>query len=309
MTVARLRWWAGGAAVVAATVAVAWGLAHPELPVAVATVRALSDGAAVTALGLAVVPLLDAPRYRDGLTRHARRPLIVAAAVWLVAEFTRMTVTAAQAVGSPVAALSLKTVSQFATATTPGRSALFGIAAAALVAGIAVMATPGTLQLRAAITAASAGVAARAITGHLSDSLLGGVAVAGHALAAGLWCGTLAALAITVGARGQWARVLPAFSRLALWCTAAVLAGGVTAALVTVGSVQDLYTTGYGRILLAKVAVTAVLLTVAWRNRTGWLPAARGHRISARGSLVRSATELSLMAVALTLAAALSVTG
>ena len=48
---------------------------------------------------------------------------------------------------------------------------------------------------------------------------------------------------------------------------------------------------------------------VAWRNRTGWLPAARSHRISARGSLVRSAIELSLMAVALTLAAALSVTG
>ncbi len=135
-----------------------------------------------------------------------------------------------------MAALSLKTVCQFATATTPGRSALFGIAAAAVVAGIAVTATPGTVRLRAAITAASAGVAARAITGHLSDSLLGGVAVAGHALAAALWCGTLAALAITVGTRGQWARVLPAFSRLAMWCTAALLAGGVTAALVTVGS-------------------------------------------------------------------------
>ena len=103
--------------------------------------------------------------------------------------------------------------------------------------------------------------------------------------------------------------MLPAFSGLALWCTTALLAGGVTAALVTVGSPADLYTTGYGRILLAKVAVTAVLLMVAWRNRTGWLTAARNHRISARGSLVRSAIELSLMAVALTLAAALTVTG
>jgi copper resistance protein D len=198
---------------------------------------------------------------------------------------------------------------QFATATTPGRSALFGIAAAALVAGIAMKAAPGPVLLRATITAASAGVAARGITGHLSDSLLGGVAVAGHALAAGVWCGTLAALAITVDTRGRWARVLPVFSRLALWCTTALLVGGVTAALVTVGSVNDLYTTGYGRILLAKVAVTAGLLMVAWRNRTGWLSAARGHRISAHGSLVRSAIELSLMAAALTLAAALSVTG
>jgi copper resistance protein D len=309
VTAARLRWWAGGGAVVAATVAVAWALAHPELPVAVTTARALSDGAAVTALGLAVVPLLDAHRHRAELIRRARRPLILVGAAWIVAESIRLTVTAAQAAGSPVVALSLRTMSQFATTTTPGRSALFGIAAAAVVTGIAVTGISGTMLLRAAITAASAGVAARAITGHLSDSLLGGVAVAGHALAAGLWCGTLAALAITVDTRGRWARVLPAFSGLALWCTTVLLAGGVTAALVTVGSPADLYTTGYGRILLAKVAVTAVLLMVAWRNRTGWLTAARNHRISARGSLVRSAIELSLMAVALTLAAALSVTG
>ena len=143
MTAARLRWWAGGGAVVAATVAVAWALAHPELPVAVATARALSDGAAVTALGLAVVPLLDAPRYRAELIRRARRPLILVGAVWIVAESTRLTVTAAQAAGSPVAALSLRTAWQFATATTPGRSALFGIAAAAVVTGIAITADPG----------------------------------------------------------------------------------------------------------------------------------------------------------------------
>ncbi len=309
MTVGGLRWCAGGAAVVAVTLTVAWALAHPALPVAATTVRALSDGAAVTALGLAVVPLLDARRYQDELSQRARRPLILLGATWILAELTRLTVTAAQAAGSPITALSLRTVWQFATSTTPGRSTLIGIAAAAVVTAIACGATPGTVPLRAAITAASAGVAARAITGHLSDSLLGGVAVAGHALAAGLWCGSLAALAMTVGTRGQWARVLPVFSRLALWCTTALLAGGVTVALVTIGSLHELYATGYGQILLAKVAVTVVVLMVAWRNRTGWLTAARSHRISAEQSLLRAAAELSLMAVALTLAAALSVTG
>ena len=78
---------------------------------------------------------------------------------------------------------------------------------------------------------------------------------------------------------------------------------------MTIGSLHELYATGYGRILLAKVAVTVVVLMVAWRNRTGWLTAARSHRISAEQSLLRAAAELSLMAVALTLAAALSVTG
>ena len=48
---------------------------------------------------------------------------------------------------------------------------------------------------------------------------------------------------------------------------------------------------------------------LAWRNRTVWLPAARRHQASADLSQSRSATELVLMAAALTLAAALAVTG
>ena len=114
---------------------------------------------------------------------------------------------------------------------------------------------------------------------------------------------------MTVSARGQWARVLPAFSRLALWCVVVLLAGGVIAALVEIGSPSRLLTDGYGRILLAKILVTAVLVVLAWRNRTGWLVAARGHRITAEASRTRSSAELALMAVVLTLAAALSVTG
>ena len=61
--------------------------------------------------------------------------------------------------------------------------------------------------------------------------------------------------------------------------------------------------------LLAKVAVTAVLMVLAWRNRSSWVPSARGHRVSAEVSGRRSGLELTLMAVALTLAAALAVTG
>jgi putative copper resistance protein D len=96
---------------------------------------------------------------------------------------------------------------------------------------------------------------------------------------------------------------------MSLVCVAALLAGGVIGATVRLGSPSQLYTTGYGRLLSAKIAVTAVLIALAWRNRTMWLPAARSHRATAVVSRSRALTELAIMAVALALAAALAVTG
>ena len=78
---------------------------------------------------------------------------------------------------------------------------------------------------------------------------------------------------------------------------------------MTLNSPGQLYTTGYGRVLTAKAVVTAALVVLAWRNRAHWVPAASSHRASAVLSRSRSLTELAIMAVALTLAAALAVTG
>jgi len=103
--------------------------------------------------------------------------------------------------------------------------------------------------------------------------------------------------------------VLPRFSQLSLACVAALLVGGVVGAVMTLGSPSALYATGYGRLLSAKVVVTVLLVALAYHNRTMWLPAARSHRATALVSRSRALFELALMAVALTLAAALAVTG
>jgi copper resistance protein D len=97
----------------------------------------------------------------------------------------------------------------------------------------------------------------------------------------------------------------------------ALLIGGVVGALITVDSIRDLWWTRFaictapdmGGCCSQKIVVTATLLVLAWRNRSTWLPSARAHRISAKRSRPKSLTELALMAVALTLAAALTVTG
>ena len=305
----RQRAVAGGALVVAVTALVAWALAQHQNSVAATLARAVADGAAVVAFGLAAVPMLDIDRYRGELIRRATGPLTIASAIWLIAELLRLGVAAAQAAAVPVARLGVHTTVDFALHTAPGRSGLFSAVAAGLVCVAAVVA-PRSASTNVAVAGfVAAGVAARPLTGHLSESALGGVAVAVHTLAAALWCGALAALVLTVEHRGQWARVLPRFSQLSLACVAALLVGGVLGAVVTLGSPSHLYATGYGRLLSAKVVVTVVLVLLAYRNRTMWLPAARSHRATAVVSRSRALFELAIMAVALTLAAALAVTG
>jgi putative copper resistance protein D len=307
--VTRQRAVAGGALVVAVAAVVAWALARQQNSLAVTLVRAVADGSAVVAFGLAAVPMLDIDRYRGELIRRATGPLTIASAIWLVAELLRLGVAAAQAAAVPVSRLGVHTAVDFALHTTPGRSGLFSAVAAALVC-VTVVVTPRSSPTNVAVVGlAAAGVAARPLTGHLFESALGGVAVAVHTLAAALWCGALAAVVLTVEHRGQWARVLPRFSQLSLVCVAALLVGGVLAAVATLGSPSQLYATGYGRLLSAKVAVTVVLVLLAYRNRTMWLPAARTHRATAVVSRSRALFELAIMAVALTLAAALAVTG
>lgn len=129
------------------------------------------------------------------------------------------------------------------------------------------------------------------------------------AAAAAVWCGALLALTRTIDQCGQWARVLPRFSETALICLGVLLVGGIGGALVTLDSVGDLYLTGYGRVLLAKVVLTMGLVMLGWYSRTRWVPAARAHRTSAEVSRTRSRAELAVMAGAVALGAALAVTG
>nr|CRL73561.1 putative copper export protein [Mycolicibacterium komanii] len=307
--VTRARTMAVGVLLAAAAAVLAWALAHPQGSLGVIAVRALADGAGVVTLGLAVVPTLDSERRRGELMVRSSRPIAVAAAVWLLAELARLLVEAARAAGLPVLRLGVQTTLDFATATAAGRSGVLAVVVAAAV-GLAALAAPRTAPWNVVMVGAAAvGVAARQLTGHFAESALGGVAVTLHTLAAALWCGTLAALVLTVDHRGQWARMLPRFSQLSLVCVLVLLVGGVAGAAIRLGAPTELYATGYGRLLSAKIATTVALVVLGWRNRTMWVPAARSHRATAVVSRVRAQVETALMIVALVLAAGLAVTG
>jgi copper transport protein len=93
-----------------------------------------------------------------------------------------------------------------------------------------------------------------------------------HLFAAGLWAGGIAALAV-VRPPGGWrssdARVLLArFTPVALAAFAATVVAGGLEAIAQLGSIQALFDTAYGRVLLVKMALVAVMLplsAMAWR--------------------------------------------
>ena len=67
-----------GVLVVLGASAAAWAVAYPQAAPAATVVRALADSGAAVTLGLALVPMLDAGRHRDELTRRAGSRLQVA---------------------------------------------------------------------------------------------------------------------------------------------------------------------------------------------------------------------------------------
>lgn len=113
------------------------------------------------------------------------------------------------------------------------------------------------------------------------------IADAVHALAAGCWIGALA-LIVSVGrpdateaSRALFAAQLRAFSPMAVVSVSALIVMGMVLAWTHLAGLSNLWATGYGRVLMAKVAVAGgVLLAglVNWRRGLVVLGTADGAR-------------------------------
>lgn len=162
-------------------------------------------------------------------------------------------------------------------ATGSGRIALaelLGFSFAALIAGLARRRPRLRVWVAAPLTAV---VAAEALRSHVHD-LAGGwgsLVIGVHLTAVALWVGTLLHL-VRVGLawRGEpgWARLLiRRYARLAVWLFAAVIVTGTLATVIVLPSWASFLDTGYGRVLLVKLALVAVVsvLALAGRRRAG----------------------------------------
>jgi copper transport protein len=137
-------------------------------------------------------------------------------------------------------------------------------------------------------------------TGHAasSGSLLDRVVVSLHVLAAGVWVGGLVTIVVLSSGREQRPGLgaFVRFSRLAVAAVGLLMLTGVVNGLLRLDSVDQLGTTGYGRLLVAKalVVVGALVPAAASRRmvRNGELPV-REVRVEA----VATAVVLALSAV------------
>ncbi|MFW0796574.1 CopD family protein [Gordonia sp. CPCC 205515] len=297
----HLRGSAVGAGLLAILIGVGlcWVLATPAGPEAVAIPAGVALGAAVLLVGLGALPQIG-PEPSTAI-------IGVAGGLWLGASLVAAWIRTAERAGEAPRSV---TVNQFIDSVSSGAAEPISVIAALLVVVFAFVALTGRATppvLTVAILAAI-GILATSIAGHPGQRTWGPLLVGTHALAAAWWCGTLAAMIVTVRGRRGWASVLPAFSARAVWAVAVIAVTGVIAGLVEVGGPGALVSTGYGRVLLAKLIGLAALIALGARHRRRWVPRASRHQVTDEQSIRIAATELALMAVVLGLAVGLSTT-
>lgn len=129
-----------------------------------------------------------------------------------------------------------------------------------------------TFGLAVGGTVVAAGIAATwALSEHASTGIQAGVAMPVdvlHLLAVAAWIGGLATLLVALHRAPSVGRTaVLRFSRLAFWSVVVLAATGLYQSWRQVGSWSALTGTSYGRLLLVKIGLVAVLVGVAWISR------------------------------------------
>ncbi|MGI6246543.1 MAG: copper resistance protein CopC [Pseudochelatococcus sp.] len=234
-----------------------------------------------------------------GLPAEARRP--VRGLIWLGLLTTPLALGlhGADALGTPVASLLTPAPWAAGAATSFGRTT----ALAMIAAGLALTASR---VKRLAFAAVAVLAAAYASSGHASAAApqwMTRPAVFLHVAALSFWLGALLPLTLWLRRR-DGAAALKRFSDIIPFAVVPLAGSGLALALVQLGPRPDGWSTAYGAILAAKLALLALLLTLAAWNR--WFltaPALRGAAVEIRRLRVVVGTEIVLAIAILGLAA------
>jgi len=128
-----------------------------------------------------------------------------------------------------------------------------------------------------------------------------------HLGSAILWIGGLVQLVVVIwpAAPGLRRRSIRRFSRVATVCVALLLAAGIYLSFLRLPRVHDLWTTGYGQVLIVKLSLVAVALAWGGIHQRIALPRLESDTVVAR--LSRSLLGESIVAMAVLLVAAVLV--
>jgi copper transport protein len=259
--------------------------------------------------------LLLGGRHGPHLVRTTWRVVLGASLGLCLATLVWMAATGAEALGLGLEGLLRLEPLREVVGTSFGQAWAARIALALALAWIAALTLGGRLPARAAALGALGAAAGLAVTFPLSgharvEGLLGIMSDATHAAAAGAWVGGLAILGLALvtaeDRRSLYADSVPSFSAVAITAVAVLLATGIVNAVVELPGLAALWESTYGRLVLAKSAVLAVLVAAGALQRRVALPRLRREEAGA-GRLFRRvvAVELILMVVAIGVTTAL----
>lgn len=272
-----------------------------------------SDVLAVVVVGSLLVPLLTMKSLTDDLSGPGLRAVVSVrrmALLWLLMIAAEMVFTLSDQLAVPAWHLTPGLIVEFVTTIDQGRS--LGLQAV-LVLMVAV-ASRWVLTIREAgylLLMALIATLPPVLTGHASAAGSHDTAILSmllHVVGVMVWAGGVVALWWHLRSSPTLRmRAATRFSPLAAWGFAIVAASGVVNALVRLGSLSAFVTSGYGRGVLAKIAILGLLGLLglaarrAIRTRGTEQEGLGAARLAALGGV-----ETALMTVAVALGAALS---
>ncbi len=242
------------------------------------------------------------PAERSSVPGLIRRPsrfgvhadfLLASLLLGLVATPLSVGLQGLDAFGAPLSQLTKPIVWQTGFDTSWGSTATIGLFGVLVSLGAFMTGGEASARALTLLGLCSVGLALAA-SGHASTAspqLLTQPAVFLHAIGLTLWTGALAPLAAAMrGDKDHGLATLRRFSRSAPAVVAVIVVSGTTLSIVQLGRVSALWSTDYGRVLLAKLGIVAALLAIAGWNCLMLTPRiARGEGASRR-QLVRTIT-------------------
>ena len=228
--------------------------------------RVLFSAGVIGVIGVGVVAGtgLAGPRSFATPTASARRLWIAAGAAAVLGAALGLLAEVADATGANLVDALGDTVDVVTGSRSGTLDALRLVAAA--VTFMLVLAWRHRLVVPVALSWAAVTVTVSALSGHAAVTAAPLVSVSldvAHFTAAGVWLGGLAVLVSAAG------RSVPVqrWSAVAAVAIGVIAVSGIGASLFQLGAPRGLWETDYGRLLLAKVAVAAVMGGLGWLNR------------------------------------------
>ncbi|UNX54699.1 bifunctional copper resistance protein CopD/cytochrome c oxidase assembly protein [Georgenia sp. TF02-10] len=211
---------------------------------------------------------------------RAARTGAVAAVGWALAQLAHLLLTHASVAGTGLGGPDYgRQLAQFLTEIPLGQTLLWATLLTALVP-LAAVAVAGYGTALTTLVLGLAALVPVALTGHAAGAASHELAVSSwwmHAAGVALWVGGLAVLCLAApAAETALAPVVARYSALALWCFVLVAFSGVANAAVRLTSPAELLTHPYGRLLLVKIVLMALLGLAGWMHRRAVIPALAG---------------------------------